>query len=179
MTDYYRIRRQLFALLIGALFAAPIAIIAAVFTPSHAPSMNIGSAGHTAYGPFLLAFFAALHVASFFATALNYFFGVVACFVAGSLVLDVYKLRGWRTSKSFALCIGVLSFLSTWYGIATYAKNDLLLSSLAPFLSSSIGLVLIGITLVALRKLGTNGPDEAAMHTSNSSFNADASRRST
>ncbi len=71
MTNYTRIRRQILALLAGVLIAIPVALVAVINTPSDAPSFNIGAAGHTQYGPVILAIIGILHAASFLATALN------------------------------------------------------------------------------------------------------------
>ncbi|MEN9865087.1 MAG: hypothetical protein RL748_677, partial [Pseudomonadota bacterium] len=147
-----RIRRQVFALLVGAMVATPVALVAVILTPSSGPEMNIGAAGHSEYGAIILAIIAVLHAASFLATALNSFFPVVACFVIASLAFDAYKLHNWQSSKSIALMAGILSMPAIWYALAMQSKKDLLFTTLAPFLASVLALLLVFLSLYIFRK---------------------------
>lgn len=156
MTNYYRARRQLYAFLIGTVLALPIAIVAVIVTPSSGPSLDIGHAAHSQLGGIVLLLAMALNVGSFVATLLNYFFPVAVCVVIGSLAFDAYKISQWRSSKLFALCIGVGVLAPMWYLLQSNADNlvGLLVARFAPFLSAALGLMAIFFTLMILRKLG-------------------------
>ena len=156
MTSYYRVRRQLYAFFAGVLLALPIAIVAVIVTPSSGPSLDIGHAAHSQLGGIVLLLVMALNVGSFVATLLNYLFPVAACVVIGSLVFDAYKISRWRSSKLFALCIGVGVLAPMWYLLQSDTDNlvGLLVARFAPFLSAALGLTAIFVTLVILRKLG-------------------------
>lgn len=154
MTNYTRIRRQILALLAGALVAIPIALVAVIITPSRGPEVNIGAAGHSEYGAIILAILLALHAISFLATALNTLFSITACIVLCSLAFDAYKLHSWRSSKSVALLAGSMALSAIWLYLASQPENDLVSTGLAPSLASFVALVLIFVILYLGRKSG-------------------------
>ncbi len=156
MTNYYQTRRQLYAFLVGALLALPIAIVAVIVTPASGPSLDIGHAAHSQLGGIVFLLALALNVGSFVATLLNYFFPIAVCVVIGSLAFDAYKISQWRSSKLFALCIGVGVLAPMWYLLQSNTDNlvGVLVARFAPFLGAAIGLMAIFVTLAILRKLG-------------------------
>ena len=162
MIKYHRISRQFIALAAGTLVAVPFALVGALLTPADpdAPSMNIGSASHTAYGPFLFLLIATLRFLSFAATVLNYLAVVIAGVVALSLVYDAVKLKHWRTSKFFALLGQTAVSFGVWYGTALAAGEPAILA-MTPFLSSIAGVFVACVTLVILRSLGRSAEAHA------------------
>jgi hypothetical protein len=153
--DYSGRRRQWAALVAGFSAACPIVIAVLAFKLIREDFSDWAHAGHTPVDMILMLLMLAVGVVS---VLLNYGAPVLAICVIASLAHDIHMLQNWRNSKFIGLCIGTTALVGAWFWLAMQTEDFLVLSlaDVAPFLSSTLALMLIFTTLMLLPKPRTS-----------------------
>jgi hypothetical protein len=153
--DYTAIHRQWAALAAGFSAACPIVIAVLVYQLFKEDFADMAHAGHAPGGAILMLLMLAVGVVILL---VNHVPPILAVFVLASLAYDLYKLQKWRNSKFIALCIGTTVLVSAWSWLAMHTDEILVLSlaDMAPFLSSTLALLLTFTTLMLLPKPRTS-----------------------